>query len=381
MGLHWDQVPAEIRDVLRRGTVIPAHPLALRANAEFDVERQRALTRYYLDAGVGGVALGVHTTQYLIRSKGLYEPVLRAASETVSDWACGPVIKIAGLTGRTGQAVSESRIAVGLGYHAGLLNVSAFGGAGEDEIIEHCRQVAREMPLVGFYLLPEVGGIRLSADFWRRFAGLDNVVAIKIAPFNRYGTVDVVRGVVEAAAEQRVTLYTGNDDHIVGDLLTPFTAVRAGSEVTVRIRGGLLGHWSFWTSRAVQLLSRVQAAQQAPVLDAGLLALDSIVTDCNGAIYDAAHDFKGCIPGCHEVLRRQGLLEGIWCLDPAETLSPGQREEIDRVYRSYPQMNDDAFVRANLERWLSASKRTPLAGAAAAPFEIPHHAAAAAATE
>lgn len=369
MGLHWDQVPAEIRDTLRHGTVIPAHPLALRANAEFDMERQRALTRYYLDAGAGGVALGVHTTQYGIRSKGLYEPVLRTASETVSEWATGPVLKIAGLTGKTEQAVSESRIAVALGYHAGLLNVSAFRGAGEEEILEHCGRVAREMPLVGFYLLPEVGGIQLSADFWRRFAGLDNVVAVKIAPFNRYGTVDVVRGIIEAGAEQRVTLYTGNDDHIVGDLLTPFTAMRDGKPITVRIRGGLLGHWSFWTSRAVQMLARLQAAQQARTLEHRLLALDPIVTDCNGAIYDARHDFKGCIPGCHEVLRRQGLLEGIWCLDPAETLSPGQREEIDRVYRAYPQMNDDAFVRANLERWRSGSKRVPLVDAPAASFE------------
>jgi hypothetical protein len=244
-------------------------------------------------------------------------------------------------------------VAAGLGYHAGLLSLAALEGANETDLIAHCRRVAEELPLVGFYLQPAVGGIVLSASFWRRFAEIENVVAIKIAPFNRYRTLDVVRGVVEAQAEDRVTLYTGNDDHVVLDLLTPFVALREGREVRVRIKGGLLGHWSVWTRRAVELLDRVHAAVDSGRPDFDLMALDSRVTDCNGAFFDVANDFRGCIAGCHEVLRRQGLLEGIWCLDPAEGLSPGQAEEIDRVHAAYPDLNDDAFVAENLERWLT----------------------------
>jgi hypothetical protein len=341
--------------VLRRGSVIPAHLLALDANRRLDERRQRAMTRYYLDAGAGGVAVGVHSTQFAIREVGLYEPVLELAMRTAHEWeplgGRRPVFMVAGLAGRTEQAVREAGIARGLGYHAGLLSLAAMKLASEDELAAHCRAVAEVMPLVGFYLQPAVGGIHLPAGFWHRFAQIDNVVAIKMAPFNRYRTLDVIRGVVAARAEDRVTLYTGNDDHIVLDLLAPFTFVREGHPVTVRIRGGLLGHWSVWTRRAVELLERIHAAVAAGAIPPELLALDAQVTDCNSALFDVAHDFHGCIAGCHEVLRRQGLLEGTWCLDRSEGLSPGQASELDRVSRDYPHLTDNAFVAQHRDRW------------------------------
>jgi dihydrodipicolinate synthase/N-acetylneuraminate lyase len=353
MALHRTDLPPAVLDLLRRGTAIPAHPLALDAGRRFDRRRQRALTRYYVDAGAGGLAVGVHTTQFAIRDVGLYEPVLAAAMEDARAWTDRPMAMVAGVCGRTGQAVAEARKAVGLGYHAGLLSLAAFEGAGADEIVEHCRRVADEIPLVGFYLQPAVGGLSLDAGFWERFAAIDNVVAIKVAPFNRYRTLDVVRGVVAARAEDRVTLYTGNDDHIVLDLVTPFAVPRDGAEVVVRFRGGLLGHWSVWTRNAVRLLGRLHAAVQAGPVPAEALALDARVTDCNAAFFDVANDFHGCIAGCHEVLRRQGLLEGTWCLDPREGLSPGQAAEIDRVCREHADLSDDEFVAQNLERWLA----------------------------
>lgn len=332
--------------------MIPAHPLALNQERRFDERRQRALSRYYIDAGVTGLAVGVHTTQFAIREAGLLEPVLRSAIDTAESLAARPLAMIAGLVGGTDQAVREADLARGLGYHAGLLSLAAMKGASEDQLIEHCARLAKEIPLVGFYLQPAVGGIVLSASFWRRFAAIDNVVAIKIAPFNRYRTLDVIRGTVEAGAEERITLLTGNDDHIVADLLTPFRFRRGDDEVTVRIKGGLLGHWCVWTRRAVEMVERIR--DQPPTgIDPELLALDAAVTDCNGAFFDVANDFRGCIAGCHEVLRRQGLLDGNWCLDPEETLSPGQVQEIDRVYAAYPNLNDDTFVAANLDRWLA----------------------------
>ncbi|MFL4998960.1 MAG: dihydrodipicolinate synthase family protein [Xanthobacteraceae bacterium] len=352
MGLHWTDWPAEVLTALRRGVVIPAHPLALNAGRQLDPLRQRALTRYYLDAGAGGLAVGVHTTQFAIRDVGLYEPVLTLAMRSASEWADRPPIMIAGLTGRTDQAICEAQVASGLGYHGGLLSLAAMKGASEDELITHAETIARHIPLVGFYLQPAVGGILLAVSFWRRFAAIENVIAIKIAPFNRYRTLDVLRGVVEADAADRVTLYTGNDDHIVLDLVTPFTVTVKGTPHTVRIKGGLLGHWSVWVKRAVELLDRIHATTNGSVA-AELLALDAQVTDCNAAIFDVANDFHGVIAGCHEILRRQGLLEGIWCLDPNETLGPGQAAEIDRVCASYPHLNDDDFVRENLSRWLS----------------------------
>jgi hypothetical protein len=352
MALRWADWPPQILSSLRRGTVIPAHPLALNSDRRLDERRQRALTRYYLDAGAGGLAVGVHTTQFAIRDIGLYQPVLELAARTAKDWAKTPPIMIAGLAGRTAQAVQEAQTARGIGYHAGLLSLAAMKGASEDEIIAHAETIAREIPLIGFYLQPAVGGILLPVSFWRRFAAIENVVAIKMAPFNRYRTLDVIRGVAEAGAQDRVTLYTGNDDHIVLDLLTPFKLFANGQTDTIRIKGGLLGHWSVWVRSAAELLARIQAAIDAGKIDEDLLALDSQVTDCNAAIFDVANDFHGVIAGCHEILRRQGLLEGIWCLDPKETLGPGQMAEIDRIYAAYPHLNDDAFVRANLEKWL-----------------------------
>ena len=353
MGLRWQDWPPEVLTALQRGAAIPAHPLALDADRAFDRRRQRALTRYYLDAGAGGLAVGVHTTQFAIRDVGLYRPVLELAMQSARKWTDRTPIMIAGLAGRTVQATQEAALARDLGYHAGLLSLAAMKGASEDELISHAQLVAQEIPLIGFYLQPAVGGIVLPVSFWRRFAAIENVVAIKIAPFNRYRTLDVIRGVVEAGAADRVTLYTGNDDHILLDLLLPFTVPTPNGPITVRIKGGLLGHWSVWVKRAVELLDRVHQAAASLTVPHDLLALDSQITDCNAAIFDVRNDFHGVIAGCHEILRRQGLLEGIWCLDPNETLGPGQAAEIDRIYAAYPHLNDDDFVRANLERWLS----------------------------
>ena len=356
--MHHTDIPADSLALLRKGSVIPAHLLALDASRKLDVRRQRAMTRYYLDAGAGGVAVGVHATQFAIREAGLYQPVLKLAMTTAQEWqplgGRRPLFMIAGLAGDTRQAVREAGIARGLGYHAGLLSLAAMKGAGEDELVAHCSAVAAVMPVVGFYLQPAVGGIHLPASFWQRFAQIDNVLAIKMAPFNRYRTLDVIRGVVAAGAEHRVTLYTGNHDHIVLDLLAPFTLLRDGTPVTVRVVGGLLGHWSVWTLRAVELLARIHAAIANNAVAADLLALDAQVTDCNSALFDVANDFRGCIAGCHEVLRRQGLLQGIWCLDPNEGLSPGQAEQLSRVQADYPHLVDDAFVALHRERWLSA---------------------------
>ncbi|WP_166866854.1 dihydrodipicolinate synthase family protein [Salinibacterium sp. ZJ70] len=339
--------------VFRSGTVIPAHVLSLTEDLRIDERRQRALTRYYLDAGVGGLAVGVHTTQFAIRAAGLYGDVLSLAAETAHDWTDRPIALVAGVTGDTRQAAAEAQAAAGLGYTAALLNVAAWRERPEAETLAHVREIAEIMPIVGFALLPEVGGFHLSRDFWAEFASIPQVVGIKMAPFNRYRTIDIVRGVVDARAEERITLYTGNDDHIVADLLQPFAVPRDGETVTVRVRGGLLGHWSVWTKRAVEQFERLRALPDGADIPADLLALDTAVTDANAAVYDARNDFAGCIPGCHEVLRRQGLFAGTWCLDPNEQLSPGQLDLIDRAYRDYPELNDDEFVAAGLERWLA----------------------------
>lgn len=355
MPLKRTDLPEAVTALLAQGAVIPAHPLALNAQRQFDRQRQRVLTRYYVDAGAGGLAVGVHTTQFSIRERGLYELVLRSAMEDRLAWTNRPMAMIAGLCGSTSQARTEAQTAVSLGYHAGLLSLAALAKSGEGELIAHCEAVAQEIPLVGFYLQTAVGGPILSSDFWRRFASIPNTLAIKVAPFNRYRTIDVVRGLVDARAEERVFLYTGNDDHIVLDLALPFVAMRDGQPITVRFRGGLLGHWSVWTASAVAQLAQIKAelTTHGGALSAKLLALDARVTDCNSAFFDVTNNFHGCIAGCHEVLRRQGLLDGIWCLDPAEGLGAGQSEEIDRVYRVHGDLSDDAFVRGNLHRWLS----------------------------
>ncbi|WP_074311373.1 dihydrodipicolinate synthase family protein [Singulisphaera sp. GP187] len=347
-------------ELLRRGLAIPACPLALTAERRLDERRQRALVRYYAEAGAGGLAVGVHTTQFAIRDPaiGLFEPLLRLVAEELdrADRRGGdPLVRIAGVCGRTGQARGEAELAHDCGYHAALLSLAALGDASEEELIAHVRTVAEVIPLVGFYLQPAVGGRVLPFSFWRRFAEIENVVAIKIAPFNRYQTLDVVRAVVEAGRDD-LALYTGNDDNIVIDLLTPFRFETNGKLKERRIVGGLLGHWAVWTRRAVELLDdchRLSASGADAAVPAEMLRRNVEVTDANAAVFDAANGFAGCIAGIHEVLRRQGLLAGLWCLDPAETLGPGQAHEIDRVCRAYPHLTDDAFVREHLDRWLN----------------------------
>jgi dihydrodipicolinate synthase/N-acetylneuraminate lyase len=336
---------SDFRPLLQHGIAIPAHPLALDARRKLDERRQRALSRYYIAAGAGGLAVGVHTTQFAIRDPkiGLFRPVLELAKEEM-DRAAKPLVRIGGICGETKQAVAEAGLLHTLGYHAGLLSLGALRDSSEDEMITHCCAVADVLPVVGFYLQPSVGGRVLRHSFWRRFAEIENVVAIKIAPFNRYQTIDVVRAVIEAGRDD-IALYTGNDDSIVADFLTPYRF--AGKER--RIVGGLLGHWSVWTRRAVELLEKCRHADATP----DLLRLSIEVTDSNAAFFDAANGFRGCIAGLHEILRRQGLLEGLWCLDEHETLSPGQFEEIDRVHSAYPHLHDDEFVATHRDEWLS----------------------------
>ena len=341
---------------LKSGVVIPAHPLALTPSRTLDERRQRALTRYYMDAGAGGVAVGVHTTQFAIRDPrhGMYRPVLELTAETVKASLAKqprPFVKVAGLVGKTDQAVAEAQIAKALGYDTGLLSLAALPDASDAELIRHCRAVAEVIPVFGFYLQPAVGGRVLSYEFWREFAEIESVWAVKIAPFDRYRTLDAVRGIAESGRED-IALYTGNDDNIVNDL-TASIPVTVGGERKVRtFDGGLLGQWAVWTRSAVALLERCKAARAARTVDELLNREGVALTDANAAIFDARNAFAGCIPGIHEVLRRQGLLAGVWCLDTAEKLSPGQEAEIDRVSRSYPSLADDAFVRAHLESWL-----------------------------
>lgn len=342
------------------GLVIPAVPLALRADRTLDPIRQRALIRYYLAAGVGGVAVGVHSTQFAIREvPGLLERVLELAVETVAadSRGAGPIVKIAGICGGTEQAVVEAELAARIGYDAGLVSLAALSGADMPTLLAHCRRIADVLPIVGFYLQSAVGGGRLPYAFWRAFAEIENAVAIKIAPFNRYHTLDVVRAIVDAGRTRDIALYTGNDDNIVVDLLTPFSF--SDNAAPVFIRGGLLGHWCVWTRTAVDLFAEIRALRlrmeggEDVAIPSALLRRGVQVTDANAAFFDVANGFRGCIPGLHEVLRRQGLFEGTWCLDPDEVLSPGQAAEIDRVYAAYPDLNDDHFIAAHRDRWLS----------------------------
>jgi dihydrodipicolinate synthase/N-acetylneuraminate lyase len=334
------------REKLHRGVVIPAHPLALTAERKLDERRQRALTRYYLDAGAGGVAVAVHTTQFEIRDPriGLFEPVLALAADEMRD---RDVIRIAGICGVTRQAVAEAETAARLGYHAGLLSMAALPSATVPELIQHARAVGQVIPLIGFYLQPAVGGRLLPEEFWAEFASLDCVAGIKIAPFDRYKTMDVIRGVAKSGRAGNVALYTGNDDHIIVDLLT---TVRVDGQ-ELRIVGGLLGHWAVWTRRVVETFQQIQALKGTPIPHEWL-TLAAEITDANAALFDVANHFHGCIPGIHEILRRQGLLAGTWCLNPDEVLSPGQAEELDRVCSQYPHLTDDEFVRENLDTWL-----------------------------
>ncbi len=349
--------PSWVSEALQSGLVIPAHPLALTQARKLDERRQRALTRYYAAAGAGGVAVGVHTTQFAIRDPGidLLKPVLQLASVTLDEIEARSserFVRIAGICGETTQAVNEARLALDCGYHAGLLSLAALKQAGDDHLLEHCWRVAEIIPLVGFYLQPAAGGRILPFSFWRRFVEIPNAVAIKIAPFNRYQTFDVVRAVAEAGRVQEIALYTGNDDQIVLDLLSRWEIITPQGLVKVQINGGLLGHWAYWTSRAVRLLEVCKTARQQEAIPRELFTLAGQITDSNAAIFDAAHQFAGCIPGIHQVLYRQGLLATTLCLNPLESLSADQADEIERVYRAYPALNDDEFVHNNLDQWL-----------------------------
>jgi hypothetical protein len=354
-----DDTPAEPPHlaVLRAGTVIPAHPLSLTAERGLDERRQRALSRYYLAAGAGGLAVGVHTTQFAIHypSVGLLRPVLELAAEEMNradvDRAA-PLIRVAGICGDTHQSVREAEQARDLGYTLGLISLAALRGASIGALVDHCRSVASAIDLFGFYLQPAVGGIELPFEFWRRFCEIPNVRAIKIATFDRYRTLTVIRAVAESGRDD-IALYTGNDDNIVSDLLTPYEFKNQSSPVVRRIVGGLLGHWAVWTSNAVELHRDCRSlSDQGEAIPPQFLQVANQVTDMNAAIFDAANNFRGCIPGIHEVLRRQGLLEGIWCLDENETLSAGQATEIDRITQAYPVLTDDDFVNQHIDEWL-----------------------------
>jgi len=355
--MNGEKIPKAVLDLVREGTVIPAMPLALDEERRFDEGRERALVRYYLDAGAGGIAIGVHTTQFEIRDRGLFEPVLSSVSRMVDEHAAKhgrTVVKVGGICGRTPQALGEAHFLKEHGFHAGLLSLAALRDSSVDELVAHSKAVAGVLPIFGFYLQPSVGGRVLSYEFWRRFAEIDGVIGIKAAPFNRYRTFDVVRAVCVAGREGEIALYTGNDDNIVVDLLTRYRVSGPRGTKDVRIVGGLLGQWSVWTKKAVELHREARRISLAgePV-GQEMLTYAQELTDANAAIFDAANGFAGCIPGIHEILKRQGLLRGTWCLDPAEVLSPGQAEEIDRVCASYPHLSDDEFVRTHASDWLA----------------------------
>ncbi len=344
-----------ILEKLRRGCVIPAHPLALDEQNRLDVRRQRALTRYYLAARAGGLAVGVHTTQFAIHDPkvGLYRPVLELAAGTAREADGGPIL-IAGILGRTEQALREAQVAVDLGYHIGLLSLTALKGKSVGELIDHARRVSEVIPIMGFYLQSTISGMTLPGEFWKGFVELPNVVGIKIAPFHRYQTLDVLEAVAFSGRAGDIALYTGNDDNILVDLLTPYRVRVGGDAVTVRIAGGLLGHWACWTRSAVEQWNACRALVEAGSgVPESMLTRAAEVTDCNAAFFDVANGFAGCIAGIHDVLMRQGLMASTRCLNPNETLSPGQRREIDRVYSAYPHLNDDAFVEQHLDEWLA----------------------------
>jgi dihydrodipicolinate synthase/N-acetylneuraminate lyase len=351
-----DGLNKEKRNFLQAGAVIPAHPLALDANRNLDEKKQRGLTRYYMDSRAGGIAVGVHSTQFEIRNKGieLLEPVLRLAAEEIEMANISrPFLKVAGIVGPTEQALEEAHLARSLGYDLGLLSAGGLRNLSEMQLIQRAEKVAEVIPIFGFYLQPAVGGRLLSFDFWKDFAEIPNVEAIKMAPFNRYQSLDVVRGVCFSSRYREIALYTGNDDNIVPDLLTTYRFEVDGEVREKEIVGGLLGHWAVWTQKAVALLEEVKRCKVEEDF-AGmkeLLTQGIEITDTNAVIFDAKNDFHGCIPGIHEILRRQGLLEGRWCLNPQEELSPGQMEEIDRIYASYPHLNDDGFVNDNLGKY------------------------------
>lgn len=344
-----------VKKQLHEGTIIPAHPLALTSDRKLDVVGQRALTRYYMDAGVGGIAVAVHTTQFEIREPkfDLFKRVLRLANEEMEKaQASDSFIKIAGICGPLDQAIKEAKVSKEIGYDLGLLSMGGLQNSTEDELIYRAEKVAEVIPVFGFYLQPSVGGRILSYDFWKRFVEIPNVHAIKIAPFNRYQSFDVVRAVCNSVRNNEIALYTGNDDNIVNDLLTTYKIDVGDKKVRKEIVGGLLGHWSVWTKRAVEIFHEIKQIQKEKFIPNHLLTLGQEITDANAALFDANNQFKGCISGINEVLARQGLLKGNWCLLEKEQLSPNQIDEINRVYESYPHLHDDEFVKANLAKWL-----------------------------
>ncbi len=348
------KISKSINDILQKGVAIPANPTALTKELKLDERRQRALTRYYLDAGSGGLAIGVHTSQFEIREAGLYKPVLELGKEEIDNFTKKnnkEIVRISGVLGRSKQATKEAKISAELGYDAVLLSLAAFKNETNEIIIQHCKAIAEIIPLIGFYLQPAVGGRVLDSNFWREFANIENVVAIKMAPFNRYQTFDVIRGVAESDRADEIALYTGNDDNIVPDLLTEYSIPVGNKIVKKRFVGGLLGHWAVWNRTAVEILDKVKTA--TPEDYPKLLELGTKVTDSNAAFFDVKNNFVGSIAGIHEVLRRQGFFEEINTISPKEVLSPGQLAEIDRVYSIYPELNDDDFVSENLDRWLS----------------------------
>lgn len=352
--------PDSVAAALRQGTVIPAHPLALTDKRRLDERHQRALTRYYLDAGAGGLAVGVHITEFAIHDPGvgLYRPVLELAMETARTWQPGPrgtrnPVMIAGIIGRTEQAVREAELVRALGYHAGLLGLGALKDADDAELVRHARRVAAVLPIVGFYLQPSVGGRILSERFWRELAEIPNLLAIKIAPFNRYYTLAVVRAVAAAGRAGEVALYTGNDDSIIIDLLTDYEVNLAGKIIRLGMVGGLLGHWAYWTGSAVEQLGRVRQAKAEGLVPAELLTLAAQVTESNEAVFDPQNSFRGCISGILYVLHSNGLAAGVYPLGKQERLSPGQAEKIDRVTAAYFHLTDSSFVEKNLDRWLA----------------------------
>jgi dihydrodipicolinate synthase/N-acetylneuraminate lyase len=350
----YPKLDREAAAILKKGVAIPASPLALDQERKLDERRQAALTRYYCDSGAGGIAAGVHTTQFAIRNPrfGLFEPVLRLIASTANEFertSGRRVLKIAGICGETGEAVREAKFARETGYDLGLLSLAALGSANDAELIAHCRAVGETIPLLGFYLQPAVGGRVLNHGFWREFCEIESVAGIKVAPFNRYQTLEVIRAVADSGRGSDIALYTGNDDNIIPDLLADFRLKRG----TFKFSGGLLGQWAVWTKRAVELLQDIQKCRIEGRGALEILARAASLTDANAALFDARNQFAGCIPGLHEILRRQGLLAGRWCLDPDEDLSPGQLEEIDRVCASYPDLQDNDFVQSNLHRWLS----------------------------
>lgn len=347
----------ELLENFRKGTVVPATPLALDQNKKIDVKHQKALIRYYIDSGVGGIAIGVHSTQFEIREHGIFEELLKLVSDEIDSWSAKTnkkILKIAGVCGVTEQALYEANYALSVGYQATLVSLSALKGQSQATLIEHCRKIAEVMPVIGFYMQTSVGGVVLPFEFWKEFAQIPNVLGIKIAPFNRYRTFDVVRAICEAGKEKEITLYTGNDDNIVVDLLSEYRIDTSMGVKNLRIKGGLLGHWCVWTQKAVELLSEIhQLIDSGKPIPQELLMRANQVTDSNDAFFDSKNSFAGCIAGLHEVLHRQGLMANILCLNDKEVLSQGQSDEITRVYKAYPHLHDDAFIKSNLDKWLA----------------------------